>query len=220
MIIDLKGFSVFNVIGGEAGFVKESPYGSSFRYMASFEGIRVEATGGRILVEEFATDPKFYDRKYFAGLEGTYGYESYDDILNPTSGLKFQLTGGVKTNVEETDNTIVNLDPYLEFYNALTRNRKWVLNTRFQAQFIFGDNYEFYQAAILGGNTGLRGFRHERFAGKQAFASGADLRYSLDSFTTAFLPFQIGVFAGSDVTRVWIPEMESRIWHDSSGGGF
>ncbi len=207
-------------LGVEAGLVKETPFGSYFRYMATFEGNRVDDTENRFLVEEFTTDPEFFERDYFAGLEGTYRYESYDDVLNPTNGMKFELIGGGKVNVEDDSEAYAYLNPYMEFYNAISQNRKWVLNSRVQGKVNFGDGFQFYQAAILGGKNGLRGYRHERFAGEEAFAAGADLRYSFDQFKTRFLPFQIGVFGGYDIGRVWFDGEGSEKWHDSYGGGF
>lgn len=207
-------------IGGELGFVRKSPFGSYFGYMASFESVEVDRTEERFLVEEFnSEDPDFFERKYFAGMKGTYRYESYDNNLNPSRGMKFEMILGGKMNVEETNHNYGYFKPYLEFYNAVSQNKKLVLNSRVQAQFNIGDGYEFYQAAILGGNTGLRGYRLQRFSGKSAFAAGGDLRYSFDRFKTSFLPFQIGVFGGYDIGRVWTQGEESSLWHDSYGGG-
>ncbi len=207
--------------GAEVGFVRKTPFGSYFGYMANFEGIKVDDTDGRFITEEFEPqDPEFFERKFFGGLEGTYRYESYDNTLNPSRGMKFEMVAGGKANLEEVNDNFGYFKPYLEFYNALTRNRKLVLNTRTQAHFNIGDDYEFYQAAVLGGNTGLRGYRWQRFTGKTAFAAGADLRYSFNQFKTSFLPFQIGIFGGYDVGRVWVKNDISNEWHDSYGGGF
>jgi hypothetical protein len=208
-------------IGAEFGFVRKSPFGSYFGYMANFEGIKVDDTEGRYITEDFVPrDPDFFERKYFGGVEGTYRYESYDNNLNPTRGMKFETVLGGKVNIEDTDSNFGYFKPYLKFYNALTRDRKLVLNSRVQAQFNIGDDYEFYQAATLGGSTGLRGYRMQRFTGKTAFATGGDLRYSFDQFKTSFLPFQIGIFGGYDLGRVWARNENSDIWHDSYGGGF
>ena len=207
-------------IGGNFGLVKKSPFGSYFGYMASFEGIKVDRTEGRFITEGFnSNDPGLFNRKYFAGVEGTYRYESYDKNLNPTRGMKFEMTLGSKLNVEETNRYYGYLKPYLGFYNALSRNRNLVLKSLVQAQLNFGDDYEFYQAAFLGGNTGLRGYRFERFAGKSSFATGADLRYSFNKFKTSFLPFQIGIFGGYELGKVWAQNLDSNLWHDSYGGG-
>lgn len=206
-------------IGGVLGFQKESMYGSFFRYMASFEGVEVENTPNRIIADVFGAEDDFFERKYFAGLEGTFRYESYNNVLNPSNGLFFEITAGSKLNVEETENLYGYIDPELVMFQPLSRNRKWVLKAHFNAQFNIGDDYEFYQAAELGGNTGLRGYRLQRFIGKTAFATGGDVRYSFEKFKTNFLPFQIGVFAGYDVGRVWSQYHESEEWHDSYGGG-
>ena len=209
-------------IGIDVGLVREGAFGSNFSYKASLESVQLENTFGRFLVEHIApsgTNSNFYERKYFAGLEAGYWYDSYDNALNPTRGMKFEVGGGAKMNVEETDNTFGYIDSYLEFYNALTRNRKWVLKTNVRTRFNISDGYEFYQAAQLGGYTGLRGYRNERFTGKTAFASGADLRYSFNEFKTSFLPFQIGIFVGGDIGRVWGEHFESKKWHNDYGGG-
>lgn len=207
--------------GVKAGFENQTPFGSMFRYMASFEGNQVDPTDGRFITEDFTTDdPEFFDRKYFAGLDALYRYESYDNRLNPSRGMKFELNLGGQMNTAETSQVYGYFKPYWGFYNALTRNRKLVLKTRVQAQLNMGDDYEFYQAAQLGGNTGLRGYRLQRFTGKSAFATGADLRYGFDQFTTRFLPLQIGVFTGYDLGRVWNDFEDSSKWHDSYGVGF
>ncbi|CAN5311438.1 metallophosphoesterase [soil metagenome] len=209
------------VIGTEFGLVRQSPFGSFFKYMANFEGIKVDDTEGRFITEEFVPeDPDFFQRKYFGGLEGTYRYESYDNVLNPTRGMKFEMILGGKMNLAETERYFGYFNPYLEFYNALSKTRVLVLNTRVQAQLNMGNDYEFYQAATLGGATGLRGYRLDRFTGQGAFAAGGDLRYSFQQFKTSFLPFQIGIFAGYDIGRVWTQGQDSNVWHDSYGGGF
>jgi hypothetical protein len=208
-------------IGGEAGLVKDSPFGRYYKLAATFEGVQIEETPDRFISEVFAPDAEFYERQYFAGLEGTFRYESYDNLLNPTNGMKFQLIGGGKNECTgETDNVYAYLSPYLGFYRAVTRNRKWVVNTRVNAEIIYGDDFEFYQAATLGGAEHLRGYREERFSGESAFVWGNDLRYSFDQFKTSFVPIQIGVFAGYDLGRVWLDGEGSERWHDSYGGGF
>lgn len=207
-------------IGGEAGIVRETPFGRYYKYTATFEGVEVENTPDRFITEIFDPNAEIFERHYFAGLEGTFRYESYDNVLNPTNGMRFQVVGGGKINTTETENLYAYLNPYLGFYRALSRNKKVVLHTRVDSKINFGDSFEFYQAATLGGPENLRGFREERFAGESSFVWGNDLRYSFDQFKTSVFPLQIGVFAGYDVGRVWLDSHESSVWHDSYGGGF
>ena len=208
-------------IGAMAGFARKSPFGSYFRFTANFEGVKVQDTEGRFITEEFqAPDPEFFDRNYYLGLDGLYRYESYDDELNPTTGMQFDLNLGGKMNAEESDRHFGYLKSYLSFYNAITRNRKLVLKSMARTHINFGDGYEFYHAAQLGDETGLRGYRKERFTGESYFAAGGDLRYSFDRFHTRLVPLQIGVFTGFDIGRVWLPSEDSGKWHKGYGGGF
>lgn len=210
-----------NQIGVKAGFVNKTPFGSLFRYIATFESIKVSNDENTYVTEEYASqNPHVFERKYFAGLDALYRYESYDNTLNPTRGMLFELNLGGKVNTAQVDRVFGYFRPYMGFYNALTRNRKLVLKTRVDAQFNIGNDFEFYQAARLGAATGLRGYRFERFSGKSAFGTGADLRYSFNTIKTNFLPLQIGIFGGYDVGRVWAETENSDVWHDSFGGGF
>ncbi len=208
--------------GASLGAVKNGRLGSYFEYKGSIEGIKVDDTPDRFITQEAnLQDPEAFDRKWFAGLDGTYRYESYDVVVNPTRGMKFEVNIGGRMNIDDTDRTFGYIKPHLGFYNALTRNRKLVLKTAAQGQFNIGENYEFYQAAQLGDENLLRGYRTERFSGQSSLAGSADIRYSFKQFKTRVLPLQIGVFAGADTGRVWIADNDtSDKWHSDYGGGF
>ncbi|GAA4106986.1 metallophosphoesterase [Aquimarina addita] len=202
------------------GAVKNGRLGSYFAYKASIEGIEIDATENRFISEPNQINPLVFDLNWFAGIDGTYRYESYDINVNPTRGMRFELNGGAKMNIEETDRVFGYFKPYLGFYNALSRNRKLVLKTTAMAQFNIGNDYEFYQAAQLGGENLLRGYRNQRFTGQTAFASSADIRYGFNQFKTRIVPLQIGVYAGGDIGRVWLGSDEgSDTWHHDFGGG-
>lgn len=206
--------------GAKIAMVNKTPFGSFFRFTAGFEGIEVQDDEGRFITEDFlSSDPDLFDRKYFAGLDAMYRYESYDDRLNPTRGMLFELNLGAKQNTADTERQYGYFKPYMGFYNSLTRDRKLVLKTRAEAHINIGNGYEFYQSAQLGAESGLRGYRLERFSGKTSFGTGADLRYSFDTVNTSFLPFQFGIYGGYDLGRVWMEDGNSKVWHDSYGGG-
>ena len=205
----------------KAGILKKGNFGSDYGFRAIFEAIEIEDTDNRFITEVVPSSFKeFYDRRLFGALEAEYNYESFDDRLNPTRGMTFIITAGGKTEFEETKNTYGYVNSNLGFYNALSRNRKLVLKTDARLQVRVGDELIFYQAANIGGNNGLRGYRTQRFTGKNSFVSSADLRYSFDSFKTNTLPLQIGIFGGFDVGRVWIKGDYSNKWHNDYGGGF
>ncbi|MEO2127045.1 MAG: metallophosphoesterase [Christiangramia sp.] len=222
---DELGFD-YNRVGLEqiqlrTGLRNKTPFGSFFQYSATFEAIKVQEDENRFITSGFDNaTPGFFDRKYFAGLDALYRYESYDNRLTPTRGMLFELNLGGKINTADPSQTFGYFKPYMGFYNALTRNRKLVLKTRVDAHINIGTDYEFYQAATLGADSGLRGYRFERYSGKSSFGTGADLRYSFDTVKTSFLPFQLGVYGGYDIGRVWAQDQNSKLWHDSYGGGF
>ena len=209
-------------LGGSIGLVRQSPFGSYFGYKLSYESVEVEETGDRFIDRFFGENSEVFDRQYFVGVDGTYRYESYDDVLNPTNGMRFQLSIGGKMNTKESENMYAYIKPSIEFYNSITRNRKWVLHTALNSHVNIGDDFEFYQGANLGGDSGLRGYRNERFIGESSLATSADIRYTIGEFKTTFLPFEFGVFGGGDVGRVWLDgedSEDSEQWHNDIGGG-
>lgn len=204
-----------------AGAVYRGEYGSNLRFGATVSGIEVEEDTDRFISNFAGTlqDDEFFDRKWFGDINVTYNYTSNDDNLNPTRGMVFEIDNGVTSNLQDFGDLFYYFKPKIGFYNAISRDRKLVLKTLAQAHIIAGDDFEFYQSAQLGQNTGLRGYRTQRFSGESAFATSADLRYSFNEFKTGFVPLQIGVFAGGDVGRVWLDGEDSKRWNNDYGGG-
>lgn len=207
------------VRSGHIGVAKHGEYGGSFNLKAGIENIEVEDTEDRFVSEFFMSSPSVFESKTFARIDVSYAFESYDNAANPARGMLFALTGGVNSNIDDTERTFGYVNPSLTFFNSLTRDQKLVLKTMAQGQFNIGDDFEFYQAAVLGANSGLRGYRAQRFSGESALAFGGDLRYSFNRFKTGLLPIQLGVFGGYDIGRVWVDGEDSDIWHDDFGGG-
>ncbi len=201
------------------GAVKNGHYGSRIEITGELETIEVEPTDDRFIATEIE-DPAFFDdRKFFGNVDVIYSYEGFDTKVVPTRGMFFSINAGVTMNFEDTERTFGYIKPSLEFYNALTRDRKLVLRTKTQGQFNIGDSFEFYQAAVLGANTGLRGYRTERFSGESALAFRGDMIYKLVKFKSGLLPLKLSVFGGYDIGRVWLDGENSNTWHDDLGGG-
>lgn len=66
---------------------------------------------------------------------------------------------------------------------------------------LFDNDYEFYQAATID----LRGFRENRFIGKQSFYQYSDLRLDMGKLKNPFTPLKYGLFAGFDYGRSGFP---------------
>lgn len=202
------------------GFARTGTYGSRIEATAAVYRVEVDDTPDRFTTDFFKDQPEVFDKTAFANLDLNYVFESLDNPGTPTRGMYFRLRGGVTTNLEEFSRTYGYLHPALQFYNALTPERRLVLRTAVQGQFNIGNDYEFYQAAELGGSSGLRGFRNQRFSGDSSLVFSGDLRYNLARFKTGLLPLELGIYGGGDVGRVWYQGDGSTPWHNNFGGGF
>ena len=109
--------------------------------------------------------------------------------------------------------------PEIGFDYKLIPSGNLVLATNFRGHINFGDDFEFYQAATIGANNGLRGYRNQRFTGKNAFVQSTDLRLNLTRIKTGWFPVYLGVYGGADYGRVWIEDDNSKKWNNSVGGG-
>jgi hypothetical protein len=198
--------------------------GASFKTAISYESVEVEETEGRF-INDFLNTNDGISQAFFGG-EVTYQYENYDNKAFPTLGMMTSLKAGFKINEEYMDRGFAYLIPEIGFDNKLVSNGRLVLATKLKAHLNFGDDFEFYQAANIGANNGLRGYRNERFTGKNAFYQNTDLRFNFRKIKTGLLPLQIGLYGGFDYGRVWVAndlvsdsDYNSETWNTSIGGG-
>jgi hemolysin activation/secretion protein len=139
-------------------------------------------------------------------------------------GMKTSLKMGYTSNLEN-DNNFTYLIPAISFDHKLNSNGKLVLATKLKSHLNFGDSYEFYQAATIGGNDGLRAYRNQRFTGKNSFYQSTDIRFLLSKVKTSVVPLSIGLFGGFDYGKVWGEKSLTTIpgpiknWNTSYGGG-
>lgn len=194
--------------------------GGSFTIKPSFERVTVEKTPNRFLALPGIINPDVFEYKNFADLNAGYNFDNYDNISNPKLGMSFSLLGGYKMNINETSRKFPYAESSIGFNYKLIPSGKLVFATLFKGKMLFDDDYEFYQAATLGGDMDLRGFRNQRFYGKQSFYQSTDLRLDLGKLQNGFAPLGYGIFGGFDYGRVWLKNDISNKWHQSFGGGF
>lgn len=204
-------------ISGNIGLLRNSSFGSFFKFQTTFDAFNVKDSPEQLIAQENVMNKDV--NTYFGTVEGIYKYRSYDDILNPTLGMLFDLNVGATDNFSNVEDVFGFLKTRIGFYNTLVKNRTLVLKTNLRYQLNIGDRYQFYHAMSLGGDNGLRGFREQRFTGKSFLVGSADLRYSLPSFKIGLYPLQIGIYGGADLGRVWLRYESSDQWHSSYGSG-
>jgi len=201
--------------------------GASFKIGASYESIEVENTLGRFVNVSNFLPQRIFEGQDFVGVNAAYNYENKDNQAFPTLGMHFSIEAGYKTNIDES-NGYGYLIPSLSFDYKLIPSGRLVLASKIKGHINFGDDFEFYQAASIGANNGLRGYRNERFTGKSAFYQSTDLRLNLRKVKTGLLPLNIGIYGGFDYGRVWVdnalvenqnPSFDSNSLNSSFGGG-
>jgi len=187
--------------------------GASFKIGLNYETNNVENTPGR-----YITTTSLTNKNTFLGAEAHYNFENSDNKAFPTLGMKADLKFGYKSNTD-TNASFGYIIPSLSFDYKLISSGKLVLATKVKSHFNFGNGFEFYQAASIGANDGLRGYRNQRFTGKNAFYQNTDIRLNLRKMRTGLLPLHIGLYSGFDYGRVWLENSSSDTWNTSFGGG-
>ena len=194
-------------------------HGGSVVFKGTLERISVDKTPQRFISLTGNLSPEAFDYKNFADINAAYRYENFDNNSNPSLGMTFSLSGGFKINVDEAERRFPYAEGSLGFTHKLVPSAKFVVATILKGKALFDDDYEFYQAVTVGGDTDLRGFRNQRFSGKQSFYQSTDLRWNLGKLRNGLAPVSYGVFTGFDYGRVWLKEVPSDKWHQSAGGG-
>lgn len=193
--------------------------GASAYIQAQLERVRVDKNEQRFIGQSNQVNPDVFSYKNFADFNAEYRFENYDESGFPTLGMLFYAKGGYKLNIDYVDDSF----PYAESAFGLTYklipSGDVVLASMVKGKMLFEDSYEFYQAATVGGDADLRGYRNQRFSGRSSFYHTTDVRWNIAKLKTPVLPLTIGVLAGYDYGRVWYSGEESTKWHHSAGMG-
>ena len=200
------------------GLVWQKTKSSSIVGRINFEAYKVEDTADRFITSGVVND-RVFDYQNFAGVGLEYQFRNYDNPFIPSLGMGFQILGKWNTNLGDFSRQVPSAEATLNFVYKLTPDAQWILETTIKGKSLFSSTYEFYQAANLGGDTDLRGFRDNRFSGKTAAFQGTDLRYAIGQIKNPFAPVNYGAFIGFDYGRVWFPSESSSKWHQSTGFG-
>ena len=192
--------------------------GASLSIGVSYESNEVDKTAGRFVALPSVLPDDVFDNQDFYGADAKYQYANADNDAFPTLGMLFALEAGYRNNVS-TSKGFGYIIPELAFDYKLIPSGQLVFATKLKGHFNLGDDFEFYQAANLGANYGLRGFRNERFIGNSAFVQSTDIRLNLRKIKTGLLPLNIGIYGGVDYGRVWLDGEDSDKWNNSFGGG-
>ncbi|MBX2835043.1 MAG: phosphoesterase, partial [Micavibrio sp.] len=108
------------------------------------------------VIETFAAVFPSDNENSFINTEASYVFQNSDNPAFPTLGMKFLMQFGYTHNLDNS-NGFGYLIPSLDFAYRLVPSGALVFATKSKAHLNFGDDFEFYQAASIGGNDGMRG---------------------------------------------------------------
>ncbi|MFV5685576.1 metallophosphoesterase [Flavobacterium sp. GB2R13] len=198
---------------------KIGKYGSEISFSTTFEKISVEETNNRFINIPGVVNPDVFGSQQFAGATVKYSFENYDIPSFPTMGFGFSVAGSWKMNTNDAQRNFPTLESKINFNHKIDANGKVILATILKSKILLNNNFEFYQGAALGGDYDLRGYRNERFLGKQSFYQSNDIRWNLGKIKRSVIPMSYGILGGFDYGRVWVNGENSDKWHQSFGGG-
>ena len=125
-----------------------------------------------------------------------------DSPSNPRQGLRFALEGSGFAGLTGAADAYGTVGGEVVAYLPLRLAPQLTLALRAGGEHTVGD-FPFFDAAVLGGDGSLRGYRRERFAGRSSASASAELRTKLLDVDAYVLPLEVGVLGFADAGRVW-----------------
>lgn len=194
--------------------------GSAFLLGATYESTQIVDTHNRFIDEQMRMNNVSYDRIHYLGAQTHYQFKNYDNVQEPTTGLAFDFRYGVRFLTTDWEKNHQYLALKLNFVVPMTLDKKLTWSSSYGLEKLFGDDYHFFQAASLGQNNGLRGYRQHRFIGHTSAITSQDVRYKMNQISNNILPLSYGIYAGVDFGRVWNDnDATDYKWKNSYGVG-
>lgn len=169
-----------------------------------------DLTGG-----EFAGEFSLSSRNY-AGAQVEFSLDTRDNPLFPSKGVYGVVNSEFMRGLNQGMTDLGKLSAEVSFYARFGTKIPLAIGNRTGAEITMGD-FNFLQAAKLGENTNLRGFRKDRFAGRSYVFNNTELRLTL--FKRFIIPGSLGVLTFCDAGRVWMDEENSGSMHVGYGCG-
>ncbi len=161
-----------------------------------------------------------YGADFFIQLGGGAAVEvdRRDSERWPTSGFRLRVDGRAFPALFDVREMFWKVEGEFDGYAILPIPGSPIIAARLGAEKVQGDA-PFHEAAYIGGGGTLRGFDRQRFAGDASVYASVELRARLGNATFFSFPTDFGVFALSDVGRVFVGGDSPGGWHKSVGGG-
>ncbi|HEU5170552.1 MAG TPA: BamA/TamA family outer membrane protein [Gemmatimonadales bacterium] len=145
-------------------------------------------------------------------------YDSRDFRGAPTRGVYLAVEGTVFPKVWDVETTYGTVTGAASTYLTAPIPLRPTLALRAGGEYVWGDQFPFFDAAHVGGAASVRGLRERRYIGDRAAWGNAELRLSFGR-ASIVVPTEVGIFGLADAGRVWREGEDSDEWHEAFGGG-
>ena len=180
----------------------------------SLKYITTEKEGNSFLIQNLPYGSKDF---LLTGINAGVKIDGRDNPVIPGSGFYFAGEAVSYPSVKKGQSSFSKLSGDVRYYISSSFLPLSVIAFRISGEKNFG-SYPFFESAFLGGNGSLRGFAKNRFAGEGSLLGSTELRLYLFKFFFQ-VPVYFGITALSDAGRVFIPDAQSKVWHNAYGGG-
>jgi hypothetical protein len=192
----------------------------SFTFGPAFQYYHLDSTDNldRNINTHPGTDPKtLYAKQFYLGGRYALTIDTRNHKIIPTKGIVWRTSFRNLSGLNDNSYNFTQLNSDFTFHLPII-SKTLILVNRTGAGFNFG-KFEFSQAQYLGSNSGLRGYRNNRFAGDTRFFNNTELRLKLATFRTYLFPAYMGLFGFYDTGKISDDDHPSTKWLSGYGGG-
>ena len=187
--------------------------------------LEVENTQGRLISElsDLMTEgisSTTFDKKYFGGAFLEYNWDTRDRVFLTMKGIQLNARLEGMKGLKEGSKDLSRASGEFAVYQRLGKLPIVLSNrTGYAHNFQSADEYDFFQANYLDGQSNLRGYRRNRFGGDRMFYNNVEARIALFRFWSYIAPGHAGIIGFYDIGRVWVAGEDSNTWHSGYGPG-
>ena len=160
-----------------------------------------------------------YSNKSYAGGKFSMIVDNRNNPLFPTRGIVWNNDLIVTKGLTSTSTNFSKLSTDMKIYASFNDPAKLILILGLGGERILSKNFEFFQAATIGSEKNLYGFRRNRYAGKSSTYGSLEMRLQLADIKSSILPGRFGLTSFYNIGRVQMPGESSRLFHSAYGGG-
>ncbi|MEO9482686.1 MAG: BamA/TamA family outer membrane protein [Ekhidna sp.] len=202
----------------DAGLSRNVGAKAKFYFGGGYKSLQVENTANRFISDQSTDASDFEANQYFRFLTGI-SFDSRDSKILPKAGMTAKAEIEHLEAITDISENTTRLSAEWSFFLTAKLPSRLVIGNRLGVAHITSDNFDFFNANILGGRSNLRGYRRTRFYGQTSFYHNLDLRLKIASFRSYIFPGQFGLLAFHDIGRVWVDGENSQEWHAGKGLG-